>query len=261
MALLFAVQCSLAACESRSAEAEAIEQSDPLAKVEKPRLGLMTSLPLYWPLGAQFGELLSSDAPISDQRQALEARFELLPLDTLSPIAGLSAGEPDLDPLEGLERLAVIQPRGLSPADNVALDAWVRGGGRLLLVLDPMLTADHHLPLGDPRRPVDIALIPPVVGRWGLEIDFDEDQPVPRKVALGDMQLSVALAGGIRVRDSGADDCDIMGDAVVARCRIGEGEVTLIADAHAFEGNAEHDHDHALDQPNQLSEVIDFAFR
>ena len=62
----------------------------------------------------------------------IEARYTLQPLDTLSPVPALSPDAPDTDPLAGLERLAVIQPRGLSPADNVALDQWVRGGGRLL---------------------------------------------------------------------------------------------------------------------------------
>ncbi|MBD2842507.1 hypothetical protein IB285_09585 [Erythrobacter sp. KMU-140] len=219
----------------------------------------MTSLPLYWPLGAGLGEILKAEAPVSHQREVIEAQFELLPLDTLSPIAGLTESDPEIDPLEGLEKLAIVQPRGLSPADNVALDEWVTAGGKLLLVLDPMLTAHHDLPLGDPRRPVDIALIPPVVARWGLEITFDDNQPTaPRTVAMDDTQFSVALAGKVGLREEGANECEILADAVVARCRIGEGQVVLIADALIFEGHA--DHEHAQKEPNGLGDVMDFTF-
>ena len=60
------------------------------------------------------------------QRTALEAAYAIEPLDTLASVPGISPDAPETDPLAGLQRLAVIQPRGLSPADNVALDDWVR---------------------------------------------------------------------------------------------------------------------------------------
>ncbi len=188
---------------------------------EAPPLGLMTSLPLYWPEGASLADIAAGTAVPPWQRRAIETAYRIVPLDTLSPIAGLSPDAPETDPLAGLARLAVIQPRGLSPADNVALDEWVKGGGRLLLVLDPALTGEYAAPLGDPRRPVDAALIPPVVERWGLAIglppaDADSD------------------AGTIDLLPEGAKACTLSGDAI-ARCRIGKGEVTLIADAALFE--------------------------
>ena len=188
---------------------------------EAPPLGLMTSLPLYWPEGASLADIAAGTAVPPWQRRAIETAYRIVPLDTLSPIAGLSPDAPETDPLAGLARLAVIQPRGLSPADNVALDEWVNGGGRLLLVLDPALTGEYAAPLGDPRRPVDSALIPPVVERWGLAIglppaDADSD------------------AGTIDLLPEGAKACTLSGDAI-PRCRIGKGEVTLIADAALFE--------------------------
>ena len=113
----------------------------------------MTSLPLYWPADAALADIAAGTAPPPWQRRAIEADYRLVPLDTLSPIPALSPDAPDTDPLAGLGLLAVIQPRGLSPADNVALDDWVRRGGRLLMALDPALTGDYEAPLGDPRRP------------------------------------------------------------------------------------------------------------
>ncbi len=210
--------------------------AEPQSAASREKLGLMTSLPLYWPLGAGVEEIASGRAPPPWQRAALEADYVLEPLDSLAAIPGLTANAPATDPLAGLTRLAVIQPRGLSPADNAALDAWVRAGGRLLLLLDPALTGDYDLALGDPRRPADTALIPPVVARWGLAVRFDEaqDDGVTER-ALGDTTLPLALAGEVVIADPSAAACTLLADGVAARCTVGMGEVTLIADAALFE--------------------------
>ena len=239
----------------------------PAKQAGEPRhkLGLMTSLPIYWPLGTELSDFASGNAAVPWQREALEEQFELVPLDTLSPIADLAPDAPRIDPLEGLDRLAIVQPRILSPSDNFALDQWVREGGQLLLVLDPALAGHFNLPLGDPRSPVETALIPPVLARWGLDIVFDEAQEPVRQIAIGQTPVPVALAGTIRasrVQENGVreiagrtGDCDFWGEGVMVRCALGAGQVTLIADAEAFLGEHLHeglggsqeqgrDHDH-----------------
>lgn len=227
---------ALAACGSASEQVEptslASEAGAPQQPAPKPQLGLMTSLPLYWPLDADFFDLASGETELPWQRTLIERRFAIVPLDTLSPIPGLTADAPETDPLEGLQRLAVIQPRGLSPADNVALDDWVRAGGQLLLVLDPMLTGHYELSLGDPRRPNDTALIPPVVARWGLEVTFDDAQPLESLAGLG---VPARMAGEISAVSEGRENCELQESAIIAQCAIGDGRVTLIADAALFE--------------------------
>lgn len=204
------------------------------------KLGLMSSLPLYWPLGAQMGEIASGRVALPWQRAALEQDYALEPLDTLSPIPGLGPDAPETDPLAGLARIAIIQPRGLSPADNVALDDWVRGGGHLLMVLDPLLTGDYDLPLGDPRRPVDTALIPPVVARWGLKVSYavaetPEDNQGTWDLP-GGITLPFAQPGQVEISPEGEGRCALEGGAgIMATCRIGKGKVTLLADAAVFE--------------------------
>jgi len=202
------------------------------------RLGLMTSLPLYWPLDASFSEIANGDAPVPWQRAALERHYDLELLDTLSPIAGLSAEAPETDPLAGIEHLAIIQPRGLSPADNVALDSWVRSGGKVLLVLDPLLTGEYDVPLGDPRRPTDSALVAPVVRRWGLDIRFsfeDLAEEGQRSLIHRDGVMFALQAGEILLESADDASCQLDAETVIARCEVGEGHVTLIADAAMFE--------------------------
>jgi hypothetical protein len=218
----------LAGCEAAPATSVAADRAAP-----RPTLGLLTGLPLYHPLDADIGAIVSGAAPVPWQRQALERDYVLAPLDTLAPIPALSPGGAARDPLAGLTRLAVIQPRGLSPADNVAVDRWVRGGGHLLLVLDPMLTGAYPLPLTDPRHPPASALIPPVVARWGMAVRFDEAQSADvRERALAGAALPLALAGEVTIAEGA---CTQAAEGAAAMCRVGSGKVTLIADAALFE--------------------------
>lgn len=231
LAGLLAVIAGLTGCDT----APAAPSAPPSPPVPAERLGLMTSLPIYWPLGTEIADL-AAGVPATWQKAALAPDWELYPLDTLSPVPGLSPDAPEVDPLAGLTRIAVIQPRGLSPADNVGLDGWVRAGGRLLLVLDPALTGEYDLPLGDPRRPVDAALVPPVVARWGMAISFDEAQAATARTArLDTAPLPLVLAGQIAIADPAAADCTLLADGAAARCAVEKGQVTLIADAAVFE--------------------------
>lgn len=205
---------------------------------ERPELGVMSSLPIIWPLDASMEDIAASTYQTPWLGGALARDFELIPLDTLSPISALSPDQPDSDPLKGVERIAIIQPRGLSPSDNVALDNWVRAGGQLLLVLDPMLTGDYDLPLGDPRRPSDTALIPPVVARWGMEVSFDPQDSAKNGIKIVPFEgreLFVMHSGRIAANEVEGAQCTLFAENLIARCEVGQGSATLVADAALFE--------------------------
>jgi hypothetical protein len=129
----------------------------------------------------------------------------------------------------------MAQPRALSPQENVALDGWVRGGGRLLLFADPMLTEESAYPLGDKRRPLDMIMLSPILDHWQLRLEFDEDQPAgERGVDAGGINLPVNLPGRFVVAP-GSRHCRLVAEGILAECRLGKGLVLLLADAALLE--------------------------
>ncbi|MFA6219365.1 MAG: ABC transporter [Erythrobacter sp.] len=210
---------ALAGCRPGSAS----EDAEPL-----PALGLFGTIPVYWGESDDIGEVLASDARPDWVRSRLEQRFALVPLDALED-----------DTLAGQQRLLLAQPRALAPSENLALDRWVRAGGRALVLADPMLTRRSMFPIGDPRRPQDVALLSPILARWGLELRFDERQgDAERWIAEGGGELPVRLAGEfVTVPHDGAANCILSASKLVARCRVGAGQVTLVADAAVLDGD------------------------
>ncbi len=190
------------------------------AEEVRPDIAVMGTVPIYWGEAAGLDELLSGDAPQHWARDVLEERFSLAPLDYLSAEA-----------LAGQRYLLMAQPRGLSAEENVALDAWVRDGGSLLLFADPRMTGESRFHIGDRRRPQDVALLSPILSHWGLELVFDPAQPEgPQTVDHFGDALPVNLRGELRpVGD--ARYCAIPGDGLLAHCVIGAGQAMIVADA------------------------------
>ena len=195
----------------------------------KPLVGLMGTLPIYWGEVAGVDELLQGEGSGHWARSALERRYRLEPLDTIDGERGVAR----------LDRLILAQPRALSGPENVALDNWVRAGGRLLIFADPFLSGESRFHIGDRRRPQDVVLISPILARWGLDLKFDEEQADGlREEKWGDVALPVALAGHFEPRDpaGGAESrCELLAEGLVARCAIGAGGALLVADATLIE--------------------------
>ncbi|MBO9724528.1 MAG: ABC transporter [Novosphingobium sp.] len=222
-------------------------------------IGLYTSLPIVWGESGDIRELLEKERPRHWALAVLSSAGTLHPLDTVT----------DRLPRDAL--LVLAQPRPLSPQENVALDRWVREGGRVLLFADPLLTAPTRYALGDPRRPQDTVLLSPILARWGLRLEFDEAQPAGEhlvETALG--PLPVNLAGRFRllgnsgesasspgfsgkhgtVGDHGVDPgksgimgtsgdapgrCHLEAEGVLARCSVEKGRVFAVSDAAVLE--------------------------
>jgi len=211
-AVAAALMCLGSACQP--GEAVQSEQAE-----GSPELGLMGTIPIYWGEAGDFGEVLAGDSAAHWARPRLEAHFRLRPIDSL---AGPG--------LAGLDYLLLAQPRALSPAENVALDSWVRDGGKLLLFADPMLTGESRFAIGDRRRPQDVILLSPILQHWGLGLQFDDSSDEEATaVRMSDVQVPVDLPGTFVARD-GEADCEIRAQ-VLAVCAIGRGRAVILADA------------------------------
>ncbi|MEC7953261.1 MAG: DUF4350 domain-containing protein [Pseudomonadota bacterium] len=199
----------LAACSTGKVSEEA---------APKHPVGLFSTLPIYWGEGDRAAILDGSNH--SDWvRDLIEQRFDIEPLDTVEP-----------DAIDGLDRIIMAQPRPLAPSENVALDNWVRAGGRLLIFADPLLTRHSDFALGDRRRPQDVVLLSPILTRWGLELRFDDAQPSEeRLISASGNQYPVNLAGQFVATGDGK--CTISEAGLFAWCSVGNGRVTLMADA------------------------------
>ena len=175
--------------------------------------------------------MFNTDTPPHWALAALKRHGALQPLDSLARANGRAA-------MARGALLVMAQPRPLSPQENVALDAWVRGGGHVLLFADPMLTAESLFSLGDKRRPQDVVLLSPILTRWGLELQFDEDQPAGEHVADWDgARLPVNLPGRFALLDQ-SGKCRLLAGGLGARCAIGMGSVLALADAALLENAA-----------------------
>lgn len=216
LALAFALSVMAVGCQASSDG----PTSDPKPHSSGKRsLGLMTTLPIYWSGGPEFGAVLASDTETGWVRSALEEGYVLEPLDIL-----------DDESLSGLSQLFLAQPRPLAPEENVALDKWVRGGGRLLLFADPMLTAHSDYPLGDRRRPQDVVLLSPILRHWGIELLLDPaQQQNERRVHSGALTVPVETAGHFALLPG--SDCVLTAENVLAACTVGRGRATILADA------------------------------
>jgi hypothetical protein len=199
----------------------------------KQELGLFTTLPIYWAEAGNMASMLDKQAKPNWARGRLERRYDLVPLDTLGKDG--KAG----DGLAGVELLMMAQPRALSPSENVALDDWVRAGGRVLVFADPLLIMESQFALGDRRRPQGAVLLSPILRRWGLDLQFDPDQPAGERLVETDLApLPVDMAGALHPADgfpTSEEDCWIAYDRVFARCAIGKGRAVIVADAALFE--------------------------
>lgn len=191
-------------------------------------IGLYSSLPIAWNESADIKDLLADTAAPHWALEVLRGKGRVIPLDTLANPQGAL-------PLPPRGVLVLAQPRPLTAQENVALDAWVRGGGRVLLFVDPMLTAHSLFGPGDPRRPQDIAMLSPILGRWGLELQFDDGQEAGERLEHG---VPVNLPGRFRVLGKAGDvvgKCRIEAAGLLARCTSGKGRVLALADAALLE--------------------------
>jgi hypothetical protein len=173
----------------------------------KPVLHLMTPLPLL------FAEKFAIESEKPAVTALLDQHYRLQPVDLPSQ---LPAGA----------TLLAVQPRALPAEELVALDEWVRRGGRLVLLADPLLEWPSERPLGDRLRPPPMFADTGLLGHWGLRLDSPDSRgPVASARPAG----ATLLSPGRLVRTGG--ECSVGPGGHQADCRLGRGRAIVVADA------------------------------
>lgn len=169
----------------------------------KVDLYLISSLPLMF--GEDF-DLAFKPAPVME---AVADRYRVRAIDRPSQLTPGAL-------------LLMAQPRSLPPAELVALDDWVRRGGHLVLLADPLLEWPSKRPLGDRLRPPLSFADTGLLAHWGLRLDGPGGVgPLP------DERAMATPSAGRLVRV--ADGCAV--GIVTASCRLGRGMAVVVADA------------------------------
>ena len=174
----------------------------------KPRLMLLTSLPLM------FAEQFGLDGGGSPALAKLAMRYRVMPIG-IADATTLSKQRP---------LLLMAHPRAQPAEALVDLDQWVRDGGRVLLLADPMLEWPSERPLGDPLRPPPAFADTGLLKHWGLRLDAPDERG-PQERRLGGQTILTASPGSL------VGKCEIAVDGLVAHCHIGKGKATIVADA------------------------------
>jgi hypothetical protein len=177
---------------------------------DRPELLVLTSLPIVFP------EQFTLQAPAEPALKALQSRYRLVPI-SVSDRQSL-----------GLGRLLLMAQPQAQPAEAlVELDQWVRGGGRVLVLADPALEWQSERPLGDVLRPPLAFADTGLLGHWGLRLDAPDSRG-PKSIAIGGSNIRTNSPGSLVATASG---CAVEPEQLIARCRIGQGQAIVVADA------------------------------
>jgi hypothetical protein len=183
-----------------------------------PEATMLTSLPLRWSGGGDIAAMIA-DGPKDDPALAR--------LQSAGPVALVDSLVDHVPPSGGA--LLLVHPRALAPRELVAIDAFVRGGGRAVILADALSGWPAPHPLGDPRNPPVTSLLTPLLDHWGVTLDA---------VPVGEVAALPADVEGARLRLFSAGRfarlpaaCRTFAGRRVAHCRIGQGEAWLVGDA------------------------------
>ncbi len=201
---------------------------------KRPPLMLVTTLPIVFP------EEFTLQATGSKALSALETRYKVLPIGTT-----------DAKSLRQAKLLLMAHPLAQPAEDLVALDKWVRSGGRVLLLADPKLDWPSNRPLGDKLRPPPSFADTGLLAHWGLRLEAREAQG---PILLGGRHDLVAYISAGRLVSTNTN-CELSRGEIIAECAIGKGRAAVIADADFL--NADVAEAAGSSPENQMRELLE----
>jgi hypothetical protein len=179
---------------------------------------MLTGLPLRWSADGDMAAMIAQGMSDDPALQRIEAAGPVRLIDSLI----------DHPPAPG-GTLFLAHPRALAPRELVAVDAFVRGGGRAVILADALSGWPARHPLGDPRNPPVTSLLTPLLDHWGVTLGAapaDEGKPLAADV--GGARLRLFSAGRFERFPA---TCQAYAARRIVHCRIGHGEAWLVGDA------------------------------
>jgi hypothetical protein len=196
-------------------------------EVRRDPVHVVTGLPLFWGEGG-IADVLNGTAKKSALIDGLEGD------GPVSAVVHL-----DATVLAQTKLLLMIQPPALIPEELVALDAWVRGGGHVVILADPDLAWESTLMPGDPRRAPVQSLLGPLFSHWGLTLVPDPPGDDPVDASIGGASVKMMRPG--QWKRSGDGACVIQNSARLANCSLDKGRAIIVADADFANPDSEGD--------------------
>ena len=188
------------------------------APANAPAVTMLTGLPLRWSGGEGIAAMIAEGAKDDPALVRLTAAGPLSLVDSLVDHVPPPGGT-----------LLLAHPRALAPQELVAIDSFVRGGGRTVILADALTGWPAPYPFGNPRNPPITSLLTPLLDHWGVTLGAappEETAAVP--VDVDGARLRLFSAGRF---ERLPPQCTIYADRHVARCPIGQGEAWLVGDA------------------------------
>lgn len=188
------------------------------ASADAPAVTMLTGLPLRWSASPSIAAMIAEGTNEDPALARLAAAGPMALVDSLADHVPPPGGT-----------LLIAHPRALAPQELVAIDAFVRGGGRAVVLADALSGWLARHPLGDPRNAPITSLLTPLLDHWGVTLGaapVGGSEAIP--VDIDRARLRLFSAGRF---DRLPPRCNAYAERHVARCRIGQGEVWLIGDA------------------------------
>ncbi len=190
----------------------------PVAPAGSPAVTILTGLPLRWSAGGDFAAMISEGAADDPALARLEAAGPVLLIDSVV----------DHIPPRGAT-LLLAHPRALAPRELVAIDQFVRKGGRAVVLADALSGWPARFPLGDPRNPPVTSLLTPLLDHWGVTLSaVPTGQADARDVDIDGARLRLFSAGQF---ERLPPRCRPYAGRRIAHCPIDRGDVWLVGDA------------------------------
>lgn len=188
------------------------------ASAGAPAVTMMTGLPLRWSGSSDMAMMIAEGTQDDPALARLAAAGPVSLVDSLVDPVPPPGGT-----------LLLAHPRALAPQELVAIDAFVRGGGRAVVLADALSGWPARYPLGDPRNPPITSLLTPLFDHWGVTLGAapaGADTVLP--VDVDGARLNLFSAGHF---ERLPPRCRALAGRRVARCPVGSGEVWLVGDA------------------------------